>query len=116
MSPPRPATRFRFRACAARPYSRRMKAVALAGLVIYTLGAYAYGALAAIWLREDRRRKTLGGASARRDALDFVTGLLVGVSGLWFCGNALQVLLRFARLAPSWLDIALICSSFAFPP
>ena len=92
-----------------------MRAIALAALLIYTFGAFAFGALAAIWGREVRRIRS--GQAGTGAQIDVVTGALIGVSVLWFCTNLGLLLTRFTPLRGLWqLDVAVVCLAFAFPP
>jgi signal transduction histidine kinase len=78
---------------------------------MYTLGAFAYGALAVVWLRERRQPAAEGG---RHEPM---LGVLSGLSLTWFLCNIILLLLRFARVGGAWpVDVAVICLAFLYPP
>ena len=94
-----------------------MDAVALVGLLVYTLGAFAYGMTLVFWIRQ--LRHTVGPSRARSalHEIDVVAGGLLAVSFAWFCLNAVVLFLRLGPRAPHWqLDVATIVLAFAFPP
>jgi len=95
-----------------------MRAVSLTGLLIFTLGTFAYGALAVMWLREARTeprdpgtRRWLG-----RSESSLVSGALIFLSLFWFCCNAGQLLLQFAGTRAWQIDVGVLCLAFGFPP
>jgi signal transduction histidine kinase len=96
-----------------------MDAVRLFALLIYTFGAFAYGAMLLMWVRElgavgwGTRRSDAGSA---REA-DAVNGALLVVSLVWFVCNAAQLLVGLTPLRRMWqLDVAGVLLAFAFPP
>jgi hypothetical protein len=97
-----------------------MNALRLTELLIYTLGAFAYGAMLALWVRELGRlgwggRETPGGVSSSEIAT--LNGLLLTVSFLWFVGNAAILLVGLTPIGRMWqLDVAVILMAFVFPP
>jgi GAF domain-containing protein len=95
-----------------------VRAIAIAGLVIYTFGAYAYGALAGIWLREWRvARPARDDAPAEAAPGEPIFGVLIAVSVLWFLTNIALILLRFAQVARLWpVEVAVLCLAFMYPP
>ena len=97
-----------------------MRALGLVALLIYTFGAFAYGAILFLWVTHVRYRhwaaREDGCAPAGREA-DGVNGALLTVSLLWFCCNVGLVLFRLVPLRAPWqLDVASVCLAFAFPP
>ena len=96
-----------------------MDALRLFALLIYTFGAFAYGAMLLMWVRELgaigwATRKSPG--SARREA-DAVNGAMLLVSLVWFVCNAAQLLVGLTPQRRMWqLDVAGIVLAFAFPP
>jgi signal transduction histidine kinase len=97
-----------------------MNALRLVALLTYTFGAFAYGAVLVLWVRE-RGRSGWGGRSSDRPAarqeMDTVNGALLVVSFLWFCSNVALALVGFmTRRTPWQLEVATICFAFAFPP
>jgi hypothetical protein len=99
-----------------------MDVVPLAALLIYTFGAFAYGGLLALWVREKRRAwSTIADSSAASARTVWVSGALWTVSFLWFVTNLLLVLTKLApdvRLRP--LEFAglwaMLWLTVAFPP
>jgi signal transduction histidine kinase len=97
-----------------------MRALGLVALLVYTFGAFAYGAILFLWITQVRSRRW----AAREDACapgggegDGVNGALLAVSLLWFCCNVGLVLFRLVPLPAPWpLDVASVCLAFAFPP
>jgi signal transduction histidine kinase len=97
-----------------------MRALGLTALLVYTFGAFAYGAVLFLWITVVR--------SPRWSARDrpcpppgpegaAVNGLLLVVSLLWFCCNVGLVLFRLVPLDTPWqLDVASLVLAFAFPP
>ena len=96
-----------------------MSAVGLLALLVYTVGAFAYGAVLALWVRErDRRRRTAGrdDPGARGPSEPRVNGVLFAVSFAWFVVNLLSVLLAFAGLRSWMLDLAAVWIALIYPP
>ena len=94
--------------------------IALVGLLVYTLGAFAYGMTLVLWTRDLRHAVWPSRAPRVRSALrenDVVNGALLGVSFAWFCVNAVVLFLRLGPRTRHWqLDVATIVLAFAFPP
>ena len=97
-----------------------MRALGLVALLVYTFGAFAYGAILFLWVTHVRSRRWAARdgqcAPAGREG-DGVNGVLLVVSLLWFCCNVGLVLFRLVPLNTPWqLDVASVCLAFAFPP
>ena len=96
-----------------------MDALRLFALLIYTFGAFAYGAMLLMWVRELGRlgwgaRAARGEASREADA---VNGALLVVSFAWFVVNVAQLLVGLTPRQQVWqVDVAGILLAFAFPP
>jgi hypothetical protein len=96
-----------------------MDALRLVALLIYTFGAFAYGSILLMWVRE--LGATGWGASrsvhpSRRE-VDAVNGALLVVSFLWFLCNVAQLLVGLTPRREVWqLDVAGVLLVFAFPP
>ena len=94
-----------------------MDAVALVGLLVYTLGAFAYGMTLVFWFRQLRSTGVPSRASSSLREVDVVTGGLLTVSFAWFCMNAVVLFLRVGPRSRQWpLDVATVVLAFAFPP
>jgi hypothetical protein len=97
-----------------------MRALGLVALLVYTFGAFAYGAILFLWVTHVRSRRW----AAREDQsappgseFDGVNGVLLAVSLLWFCCNIGLVLFRLVPLEAPWqLNVLSVCLAFAFPP
>ena len=97
-----------------------MRALGLVALLVYTFGAFAYGAILFLWITlvRSRRWSARNGLCppAGREAAA-VNGVLLVVSLLWFCCNVGLVLYRLVPLNTPWqLDVASVFLAFAFPP
>ena len=81
-----------------------MRALGLVALLVYTFGAFAYGAILFLWVTQVRYRRWAARedvcAPAGREA-DGVNGALLVVSLLWFCCNVGLVLFRLVPLRHS---------------
>jgi signal transduction histidine kinase len=96
-----------------------MRALGLVALLVYTFGAFAYGAILFLWVTQVRSRRWAAreNACAPAGVGDGVNGALLTVSLLWFCCNVGLVLFRLVPLPTPWpLDVASVCLAFAFPP
>jgi hypothetical protein len=94
-----------------------LDAVALIGLLVYTLGAFAYGMTLVFWFRQLRQAVAPSGTRSALRELDVVTGGLLAVSFAWFCLNAVVLFLRLGPRSRQWqLDVTTIVLAFAFPP
>jgi signal transduction histidine kinase len=107
-------------AAPSRPYPRRMRALGLAALLVYTFGAFAFGAVLLLWVTQVRSRRWAApdaacGPGGREGHA--VNGALLVVSLLWFCCNVALVLFRLVPLRTPWqLDVLSISLAFTFPP
>jgi signal transduction histidine kinase len=91
-----------------------MSALRLFALLVYTFGAFTYGALLVLWLRDFGR---MGWAGRPGRQVEAVNGALTIVSFLWFSGLIWQMLMSIARLRPYWLlELGLVALAYAFPP
>jgi signal transduction histidine kinase len=96
-----------------------MNALRLAALLVYTLGAFAYGAMVVMWVRDLGARGWAGRPSDPVSATgaEAANGAMMATGFLWFLGNGAQLLLG---LAPQWrlpaLDAGLFALAFVFPP
>ena len=96
-----------------------MDALRLFALLIYTFGAFAYGAMLLMWIRElgavgwaDRRST----GTWNREA-DLVNGTLLVISFSWFVCNVAQLLVQLTPQRQLWqVDVANVLLAFAFPP
>jgi signal transduction histidine kinase len=95
-----------------------MDALRLLALLVYTFGAFAYGSMLLMWVRELGGRRWGGRRStgAHREA-DAVNGALLVVSFIWFVCNVAQLLVGLMPGRHVWqLDVAGLVLAFAFPP
>jgi signal transduction histidine kinase len=98
-----------------------MHGIRLFALLVYTVGAFAYGALIVLWAQELGR---VGWGLRSRDAgeeratqADLVNGALIFVSFGWFLALIAQLLLTVGPgLGYVWLEMAVILIAFTFPP
>ncbi|HEU5179193.1 MAG TPA: histidine kinase [Candidatus Polarisedimenticolia bacterium] len=97
-----------------------MNLIRLTELLIYTYGAFCYGAILLLWGREMGQVNYAGRAArpaAPRDGSSLVVGSITLVSLLWFVTNLLMVLAELQpgiRLYP--LRSILLTLAFLFPP
>ena len=95
-----------------------MDALRLFALLIYTFGAFAYGAMLVMWVRE---LGGMGWATRRateqsRQEADVVNGVMLVVTVAWFLVNVGQLLVGLSPQRRFWqLDIAGILIAFIFP-
>ena len=95
-----------------------MDALRLFALLIYTFGAFAYGAMLVMWVRE---LGGMGWATRRateqsRQEADVVNGVMLVVTVAWFLVNVGQLLVGLSPQRRFWqLDIAGILIAFTFP-
>jgi signal transduction histidine kinase len=95
-----------------------MDALRLLAVLVYTFGAFAYGAMLVLWLRELggigwRARRSTG----RPAAADAANGVMLLVTVVWFLVNVAQLLLGLAPQRRAWpVDVAGIFIAFLFPP
>lgn len=100
-----------------RPYPRGMNALRLAALLVFTFGAFAYGAILVLWVRELGRVGWAGRQPPPGRAVDLVNGALVSVSFVWFLLNITLLLLRLGSQGRFWqIDVATVSLAFLFPP
>jgi signal transduction histidine kinase len=96
-----------------------MDGLRLFALLIYSFGAFAYGAILVMWLRQLGSRGWAGrvvSGRAGREA-DAVNGALVVVSFAWFVCNVAQLLLGLTPQRRLWqVDVLGILLAFTFPP
>ena len=97
-----------------------MRALALTALLVYTFGAFAYGAILVLWVTHVRHRRWGSRVTHRapRPARSIPsTARSSPLSLLWFCCNVGLVLFRFVpRPSPWQLDVTSLCLAFVFPP
>jgi signal transduction histidine kinase len=86
----------------------------LLALLVYTCGAFVFGAMSLLWLREFGRR---AGRDRRRPPIDTVTGMFFLVSLGWFVLNLLVTLLQLGPEA-RWYSLhsALLWLGLTYPP
>jgi hypothetical protein len=91
-----------------------MSALRLFALLVYTFGAFTFGALLVLWLRDFGR---MGWAGRPGRQVEAVNGALTIVSFLWFSGLIWQMLMSISLpLPPRLLDLGLVALAYAFPP
>ena len=111
-----------FRRTQRTPYSRRMNALRLFALLIYTFGAFAYGAMLAALGRASSATCGWGGRSQppsrRGREVGPVNGALLVLSFLWFCCNAGALLYELVTShgRPGSSTSRPLFLAFAFPP
>ena len=97
-----------------------MNLIRLTELLIYTYGAFCYGAILLLWGREMGQVNYAGRAarpSAPRDGSCLVVGSITLVSLLWFVTNLLIVLAELQPGMRMWpLRSILLTLAFLFPP
>ena len=102
------------------PILTPMNLVRLMALLIYTYGAFSFGAILILWIRQ-MGKVGWGGEPARtcppRRGADFVGGALTLVSFAWFVCSLLLVLIKLdPRIRPYPLMTAMLVQVFLFPP
>jgi len=91
-----------------------MDGVNLVALLVYTIGACAYGALLVLCLAKPAGRRT---GTSKLTELDVVGLALWTVTVLWFLVNAATILERFGVMSTGHLnDVAGLWLAFCFPP
>jgi hypothetical protein len=91
-----------------------MSALRLFALLVYTFGAFTYGALLVLWVRELGR---VGWAGRIGRQVEVLNGALTVVSFLWFSGLIWQMLMFAGSQRPYWpLELGLVAIAYAFPP
>jgi hypothetical protein len=92
-----------------------MDAVALFALLVYGFGAFTYGTILVLWIRELGR---VGWATRPEKRIDLVNGALVILSFVWFCALIVQVVVALAGPPrPFWpIETAVILLAYLFPP
>jgi two-component sensor histidine kinase len=91
-----------------------MSALRLFALLVYTFGAFTYGALLVLWMRDLGR---MGWAGRPGRQVEAINGALTIVSFLWFSGLIWQLLMAAGRQGPNWsLEFGLVALAYAFPP
>ena len=94
-----------------------MTGLAILALLIYTFGAYAYGAVLWLSLQDYGRR---GWAAQRRDEptdAEKVGAAMMLVGFVWFVVNLADAILRLGPPAShSWLQVVILWLSFLYPP
>ena len=96
-----------------------MNLIRLTELLIYTYGAFCYGAILLLWVREMGQVNYAGRAArpAPRDGSSLVIGSITLVSLLWFLTNLLIVLAELQPGMRHWpLRSVLLTLAFLFPP
>ncbi|HEV8375937.1 MAG TPA: hypothetical protein VGR38_06835, partial [Candidatus Polarisedimenticolia bacterium] len=102
------------------PILSPMNLVRLTALLIYTYGAFSFGAMFVLWLRQ-MGKSGWGGerdsASGSKRAVEWVGGALTLVSFLWFVGSLLLVLIELDPRIRSWaVQSILLVLAYCFPP
>jgi signal transduction histidine kinase len=96
-----------------------MDALRLLALLVYTFGAFAYGAMLLMWvgaLGADRSAGRGSIAVSNREA-DSVNGALLVVGLVWFVCNVAQLLVGLTPARQMWqLGVAGLLLAFAWPP
>jgi hypothetical protein len=92
-----------------------MDAVALFALLVYGFGAFAFGTILVLWVRELGR---VGWGTRPEKRVDLVNGALVILSFVWFCVLIAQIVVALAgRPRPYWpIETAVIVIAYLFPP
>ncbi len=87
-------------------------------LLVYTCGAFAYGSLIVLWLREWRTQSGVAGPRPERAReLELIGAVLQVVCFVWFVVLALEALLDFGPQRQAWsLGMARIWMASSFPP
>ena len=95
-----------------------MNALRLAALLVYTFGAFAYGALLVLWARELGQLGWAGRRSAGpRGEADLVNGILAIASFAWFVLHIVLLLLELgARETVQAIETATIFIAYLYPP
>jgi anti-sigma regulatory factor (Ser/Thr protein kinase) len=95
-----------------------MNVVRLLALLVFTFGAFAYGAMLALWIREVGRGWTgTTGSRSRRGEAELIGGALLGVSFAWFFANLVLTLWELGPLNPGGTAYLLVFwLALAFPP
>ena len=95
-----------------------MTVVGLVALLVFTFGAFVYGAILLLWLREVGRGWT-GTATGqpRRSETELVGGAMLAVSFVWFVLNLFLTLQDFGPVSPGIVgQLAAVWLALAFPP
>jgi signal transduction histidine kinase len=95
-----------------------MKAVAILGLLVYTVGTFGFAALLTLWWRDPGglRKPRDCGIQSRWERVGAGTAMLM-ISFVWFVTNALVVLIRLGGQRKLGLpDLFLLWLTFLFPP
>lgn len=94
-----------------------MTGLAILALLIYTFGAYAYGAVLWLSLQDYGRR---GWAAQRRDQptdAEKVGAAMMLLGFVWFLVNLTDAILRLGPPAPyNWVQVLLLWLAFLYPP
>lgn len=89
----------------------------VAALLVFTFGAFAYGAVLAFWFRELGYRRwgtiRLGSPATTVDAPSWA---MVAVSFVWFVTNVLQVIVQLAGRRLVVLELTTLWLAYFFPP
>ena len=102
------------------PILTRMNLVRLTALLIYTYGAFSYGAMFLFWLRQVGRASWAGQRTQScgpNRSMDLVGGAISLLSFLWFAGSLLLVLINLDPGISQWpLQTVMLILVFLFPP
>ena len=97
-----------------------MNLLRVMALLIFTIGAFAYGAITWVWIRDRGKlhwQASKGSTAAVDQRFNTPAGLLFVLCFIWFVVN---LLLQLAPLNPAlpdnWLSLATVVVSFLFPP
>lgn len=106
-----------------------MTALRVLGLLIYTFGAFAYGTILFLavrdvaprgWAGQRRRRAASGSAAERPDSpteAEVAGGAMLLLGFIWFVANAIDAMARMtAGSGESWLQVVVLWLAFLWPP
>jgi signal transduction histidine kinase len=94
-----------------------MNALDLLALLVYTFGAYTYGAILFLSFTETESRGWAGQRRPSAAGEADITGLaLMALGFIWFVTNLALTILAMGRLQPLWLQLTSIWLAFLYPP
>jgi GNAT superfamily N-acetyltransferase len=106
------------RAAAGRgPYSAGMHPVGVVALLLYTLGAYAYGAVLALSIQDYGRRGWAAQSRNRPQEAELVGGAMMLLGTIWFLANIVLTIVQLGPPAKEWTyQIVVLWLAFCWPP
>src|SRR5512145_1715297 len=106
-----------------------MAALRIFGLLLYTFGAFAYGTILWLavrdvaprgWAGQRRGRASSGWTSERPDSLteaEVAGGAMLLLGFVWFVANVIAAMMRMAGASDeSWLQVVVLWLTFLWPP